>query len=268
MALMKKLNIRHVEDLQGYFMGRVDKILKEKGKKLIGWDEILDGGISPDAAVMSWRGVKGGIQAAEMGHSVVMTPSTHVYLDYNQGEPTVEPPVYASLRVKKSYGFEPVPDGVEAGYILGGQGNLWTEQIPTLRHAEYMAYPRAWALAEVFWSPRDLRNWDSFARRMEQHFERSDIAGVNYSRAVYDPIVRTGFRDGLLVLEMETELTDVDIFYTIDDTMPDHRCSRYTRPVEIPEGPVTLRVITYRHGKPLGHLITLKRDELEKRAAR
>ena len=122
-------------------MGRVDKILKARGKKLIGWDEILDGGISPDATVMNWRGIKGGIQAAEMGHSVVMTPSTHVYLDYIQGEPTVEPPVYASLRVKKSYSFEPVPDGVEARYILGGQGNLWTEQIPTLRHAEYMTYP-------------------------------------------------------------------------------------------------------------------------------
>jgi hexosaminidase len=267
-ALMKKLNIRHVEDLQGYFMGRVGGILKTRGKKLIGWDEILDGGITPDATVMSWRGVRGGIQAAEMGHSVVMTPSTHVYLDYNQGESTVEPPVYASLRVKKSYGFEPVPEGVEARYILGGQGNLWTEQIPTLRHAEYMTYPRAWALAEVYWSPKEKRNWGAFARRMERHFERSEIAGVNYSRAVYDAVVRTGFRDGLLVVEMETELPDVDIFYTIDDTMPDHRCSRYTGPVEIPGGPVTLRVITCRNGKPVGHLITLKREELEKRAVR
>ena len=267
-ALMKKLNIRHVEDLQGYFTGRVDKILKARGKKLIGWDEILDGGISPDATVMNWRGIKGGIQAAEMGHAVVMTPSTHVYLDYLQGEPTVEPPVYASLRVKKSYSFEPVPDGVEARYILGGQGNLWTEQIPTFRHAEYMTYPRAWALAEVYWSPKEKKNWDSFARRMEAHFERSDVAGVNYSRAVYDPIVETVFKDGLLMLEMETELSDLDIFYTLDDTMPDHLCSRYVQPVELPEGPVTLRVITYRKGKPVGHLMTLKREELEKRAAR
>jgi hexosaminidase len=267
-VLMKQLNIRHVEDLQGYFMGRVDKILKARGKKLIGWDEILEGGISPDATVMSWRGVAGGIQAAELGHSVVMTPSTHVYLDYNQGEPTVDPPVYANLRVKKSYGFEPVPDGVEARYILGGQANLWTEQIPTLRHAEYMTYPRAWALAEVYWSPKEKRNWDSFARRMEGQFGRSDIAGVNYSRAVYDAIVRTNVRDGVLMVEMETELPDIDVFYTIDDTMPDHRCSRYVRPVELPGGPVTLRVITCRHGKPVGHLITLQREELEKRAAR
>jgi hexosaminidase len=265
-ALMKRLNIRHVEDLQGYFMGRLDKILKAGGKKLIGWDEILEGGISPDAAVMSWRGIKGGIEAAGMGHSVVMTPSAYVYLDYNQGDPTIDPPVYASLRVKKSYGFEPVPEGVEAGYILGGQGNLWTEQIPTLRHAEYMTYPRAWALAEVFWSPKERKNWDSFARRMEGHFDRSDVAGVNYSRAVYDAIVKTRFKDGALMLEMDAEMSDMDIFYTIDDAMPDHRCTRYIQPVKLPEGPITLRVITYRSGKPIGHLITLKREELEKRA--
>jgi hexosaminidase len=265
-TLMKQLNIRHVEDLQGYFLGRVDNILKARGKKLIGWDEILDGGISPDAAVMSWRGLKGGIEAAEMGHSVVMTPSTYVYLDYNQGEPTVEPPVQKSLSVKKSYGFEPVPDGVEAMYILGGQANLWTEHIPTLRHAEYMTYPRAWALAEVYWSPKGKKNWDSFARRMERHFDRSDVAGVNYCRAVYDAIVKTSFKDGALMLEMDTEMSDIDMFYTIDDTMPDHHCSRYIQPVELPEGPITLRVITYRSGKPIGHLITLQREELEKRA--
>ena len=270
--LMKQLNIRHVEDLQGYFMGRLDKILKARGKKLIGWDEILEGGISPEAAVMSWRGIKGGIEAAEIGHSVVMTPSTHVYLDYNQGEPTidtpVDPPVHARLRVKKSYSFEPVPEGVDAGYILGGQANLWTEQIPTLRHAEYMTYPRAWALAEVYWSPKEKKNWDAFARRMESHFDRSDVAGVNYSRAVYDAIVKTSFKDGAFIFEMETEMPDIDMFYTIDDTMPDHHCSRYTHPIELPGGPITLRVISYRNGKPIGHLITLKREELEKRAAR
>jgi hexosaminidase len=131
-----------------------------------------------------------------------------------------------------------------------------------------MTYPRAWALAEVYWSPKEKRDWDSFARRMERHFERSEIAGVNYSRAAYDAVVRAEFRGGLLVVEMETELSDVDMFYTIDDTMPDHRSSRYTGPVEIPAGPVTLRVITCRNGKPVGHLITLKREELEKRTVR
>ena len=154
---MKKLNTQKVEDLQGYFVNRLEKMLKAKGKKLLGWDEILEGGISPEATVMSWRGIKGGIQAAKLGHDVVMSPTTFAYLDYTQGDPTVDPPIYDSLRLAKSYSFEPVPEGVDPKYILGGQGNLWTEQVPTLRYAQYMTYPRGWALAEVFWSPREER---------------------------------------------------------------------------------------------------------------
>lgn len=267
-ALMKKLNIRHVEDLQGYFMNRVEKILTAKGKKLLGWDEILEGGISPGATVMSWRGIKGGIEAAKEGHNVVMTPTTFAYIDYNQGDPTIDPPIYANLSARKSYSFEPVPDGVEAKYILGGQGNLWTEQIPTLRHAEYMTYPRAWALAEVYWSPKEGKNWPDFAQRMESHFERADVANVNYSRAVYDAIVKTSQKGDKLQLELEGEIPGLDIYYTLDDTMPDPFSTRYTQPVDLPDGPSTLRVITYRAGKPIGHLITIPRDALQKRVGR
>lgn len=267
-ALMKKLNIRHVEDLQGYFMSRVEKILTAKGKKLLGWDEILEGGISPGATVMSWRGIKGGIEAAEMGHDVVMTPTTFAYLDYNQGEQTVDPPIYAGLRVSKSYSFEPVPDGVEAKHILGGQGNVWTEQIPTLRHLEYMTFPRAWALSEVYWSPKEAKNWENFSKRMEVHFHRSEIAGVNVSTAVYDAIVKTRMQQGKLVLELASELSDLSIHYTIDDTMPDTYSPKYTAPQAMPDGPITLRVRTFRDGKPIGNLITLKRAELERRAGR
>ncbi len=267
-ALMKKLNIRHVEDLQGYFMNRVEKILAAKGKKLLGWDEILEGGISPGATVMSWRGIKGGIEAAKEGHNVVMTPTTFAYIDYNQGDPTIEPPIYANLSARKSYSFEPVPDGVEAKYILGGQGNLWTEQIPTLRHAEYMTYPRAWALAEVYWSPKEVKNWPNFAQRMESHFERADVANVNYSRAVYDAIVKTSQKGDKLQLELESEIPGLDIYYTLDDTMPDQFSTRYTQPIDLPDGPSTLRVITYRAGKPIGHLITIPRDALQKRVGR
>jgi len=265
-ALMKKLGIRHVEDLQGYFMNRVEGILKKNGKKLIGWDEILDGGISPEATVMSWRGIKGGIEAAKLGHDVVMSPTTFAYLDYVQGERTVDPPIYASLRLKKSYSFEPVPDGVDAKYILGGQGNLWTEQVPTLRYAQYMIFPRAWALSEVYWSPKESKNWDNFIVRVEKQFERSDIAEINYSKAIYDPIIKTKRVDGKLELNMEMEAPNMEIFYTIDDAMPDKFTSKYSKPVLLPDGPITLRTITYRDGKPIGHLITLKREELEKRS--
>lgn len=132
---MKQLNIRHVEDLQGYFMGRVEKILTAKGKKLLGWDEILEGagptfGISPGATVMSWRGIKGGIEAAQAGYNVVMTPSTFAYLDYNQGDPTIDSPIYANLRTQKSYSYEPVPDGVDAKYILGDRGTSGRNRSP------------------------------------------------------------------------------------------------------------------------------------------
>jgi hexosaminidase len=267
-ALMKKLGIRHVEDLQGYFMNRVEKILKSKGKKFLGWDEILEGGISPEATLMSWRGVKGGIEAAHMGHDVIMTPTTFAYIDYNQGENSVDPPIYAGLRLSKSYSFEPVPDGVDPKRILGGQGNLWTEQIPTLRYAEYMTYPRGWALADIFWSPKESKNWENFVKRVETHFERSDIKEVNYSKAMYDAIVKTSVSDGKLTLTLESEVPGLDIFYSIDDTMPDQFSTKFDKTVELPDGPITLRVVTYRAGKPIGHLITLKRAELERRAGR
>lgn len=264
-ALMKKLNIRHVEDLQGYFMNRLEVILKSKGKKLIGWDEILEGGISPEATVMSWRGIKGGIEAAQMGHYVVMTPTTFAYLDYNQGEQTVDPPIYANLRLKKTYSFEPVPDSVDAKYILGGQGNLWTEQVPNLWYAYYMTYPRGWALAEDFWSPKASKSWGNFVQRVEKQFERSELADINFSRAIYDAVVSTSSKNGKMTIELASEVPDLDIYFTTNDVMPDSHANKYTKPVEAPDGAFNLRVITYRNGKPIGHLITLSRKQLEKR---
>lgn len=264
-ALMKKLGTHHVEDLQGYFMGRLDKMLAAKGKKLLGWDEILEGGISPGATVMSWRGMKGGIEAAEMGHDVVMTPTTFTYIDYTQGDPTVDPRIYARLRCKTSYNFEPAPDGVDAKHILGGQGNLWTEQIPNMRYAFYMTYPRAWALSEVYWSQKKDKNWDNFSQKMEAHFKRYDMAQKRYSSAVYDPIVTTKMDGDKLVLHMAPEIAGLDLYYTIDDVMPDNFSPKYTAPVTLPAGPITLRVQAYRNGQPIGHLITLKREQLEDR---
>ncbi|MGB8492480.1 MAG: family 20 glycosylhydrolase [Bacteroidales bacterium] len=265
-ALMKKLNLKNVEELQGYFMNRVEQILKSKGKKLLGWDEILEGGISPEATLMSWRGVRNGIEAAKLGHDVVMTPTTFCYLDYQQGEPTIEPPIYASLRLQKCYSFNPVPEGVDPKYILGGQGNLWTEQIATLRHAEYMAWPRGWALAEDFWSPPDKKDWPGFVQRVESQFERNDVAEINYSKAIYDPIISTRMQNGKMIVEMSTEASDVKIYFTTDDSMPDKYSLEYSKPVVLPEGgPVTLRVITYRNGKPLGHLITITPENLKTR---
>ena len=265
-ALMKKMNMTKPEELQAYFMKRVETILKSKGKKLIGWDEILEGGLAPEATVMSWRGIKGGIEAAKMGHYVVMTPTTFGYLDYQQGEETIEPPIYAGLRLNKCYSFNPVPEGVDPKYILGGQGNLWTEQVETLHHAEYMTWPRAWALAEDFWSPNASKNWDNFIQRVEKQFDRSDLEGVNYSTAIYDAIINVKKSEGKISVEMVSEIPGLDIYYTIDGAMPNLYSPKYTNTVSIPEGPVTLRVATYRNGKQIGHLITLNPEELKKRA--
>jgi hexosaminidase len=265
-ALMKKLNFSEVEKLQGYFMNRLEGILKTKGKKLLGWDEILEGGISPNATVMSWRGIKGGIEAARLGHDVVMSPTTFAYLDYLQGDPSIEPPLYAQIRMQKCYGYEPVPEGVDAKYILGGQGNLWTEQIPTLRHAFYMTYPRSWALSEVFWTPAQLKNWDNFVQRVENQFSRSDESGINYSKAIYDAIVRISKQEEKMKVELDSEVPGLDIYYTIDGTMPDNFSPKYTQPVSLPDGPISMRVITYRRGSPIGHLIILKPEDLKARA--
>jgi hexosaminidase len=264
-ALMKKLNIRHVEDLQGYFMNRVEGILKAKGKKLLGWDEIMEGGISPEATVMSWRSMKGGIEASRLGHDVIMSPLQYCYIDYQQGEQTIEPLLYAGLRMNTCYSFEPVPEGAVPKHILGGQGNLWTEQVPTFRHAEYMTWPRGWALAEVFWSPKESKEWTGFVKRAEKQFDRDDLAGINHSLAIYDAVITVARKDGKMTVTMETEMPGLDIFYTIDDTMPDSYTLKYSKPFVMPDGPVNLRVITYRNGKPIGHLITLNQKELAKR---
>jgi hexosaminidase len=264
-ALMKAQKMTEVEQLQGYFVNRVEKILTSKGKKLLGWDEILEGGISPGATVMSWRGIEGGIEAAKMGHDVVMTPTTFCYIDYTQGDPTIDPPIYANLRLQKCYSFEPIPEGVDPKYILGGQGNLWAEQIETLRHAEYMTWPRGWALIEDFWSPAANKNWENFVSRVENQFTRSDIAQVKYSKAMYDAIVRTSVKDSVMRIEMASEVPGVEIFYTIDGGMPDEFSPKYTAPFDLPEGPITLRVVTYRNGAEIGHLITLKPEDLKAR---
>ncbi|HZG25199.1 MAG TPA: beta-N-acetylhexosaminidase, partial [Chitinophagaceae bacterium] len=170
-SLMQKEKLKSMEEVQSYFEKRLEKIVLAKGKKFMGWDEILEGGLAPSAAVMSWRGTKGGIEAAKMKHEVVMSPTTFAYIDYMQGDPIVEPRVYATLRLRKAYEFEPLPDGVDARYIKGGQANLWTEQIYNIRHAEYMTWPRGLAISESLWSPKEKKNWNSFFPKVEKQFK-------------------------------------------------------------------------------------------------
>lgn len=265
-ARMKAENLKNEEELQSYFIHRMGDLLKSKGKKLVGWDEILEGGLAPDANVMSWRGMDGGIKSAKAGHHVIMTPTEHCYLDLYQGEPSVEPATYSMCRLTDSYSFNPVPEGVPAEMVLGGQGNVWGEAIPTFRHAEYMTWPRGWALAEVLWSGPAQTDWEKFWPRVERHFVRADQAGINYARSMYNAIVTPYLQDGVLQVELGSEIAGTDIYYTFDNTDPDCFTPKYSEPLSIPKTASRLRVITYRDGKPVGKLISLTIKELEKRA--
>jgi hexosaminidase len=185
-ALMKAEGLTREAQLQTWFNHHIETFLASKGRRMIGWDEILEGGLTPGAAVMSWRGVKGGIEAAEAGHDVVMSPNSHLYLDYGQARGPGEPEVIGGfLPLDKVYGYEPMPTDLPADkrkHILGAQGNLWSEYLPTLSRFEYNAYPRASALAELAWSPTEARNFDDFSHRLSEHLKRLAVLNVNYRR--------------------------------------------------------------------------------------
>jgi len=268
-ALMQRENLKTQEEVQAYFEKRVEKIVESKGKKFMGWDEILEGGLAPDAIVMSWRGVKGGIQAAKMGHEVVMSPTTFQYLDYMNGDPIMEPRVYAQLRLSKVYSYNPVPDSVDSKLIIGTQANMWTEQIYNTRHLEYMTWPRAFAVAENAWTPNARKNWNDFFGRVETHFGRLDAAQIKYAPSVYEPGFTIKMRpDSVMEVEMQTEVQGLDMHYSFDNSFPDEFYPKYTAPLLVPKDAFQLRVITYKDGKPVGRLITFPVSEMKKRANR
>jgi hexosaminidase len=183
-ALMRKLGLKSEVELHGWFIGRMNDFLRSRGRRLVGWDEILEGGAPPGAVVMSWRGMKGGIAAARAGHDVVMAPTTHTYFDYYQSKDPSEPlAIGGLLPLETVFQFDPIPPELtpeEARRILGAQGQLWTEYIPTPEHLEYMAFPRLVALAEVTWSGKPGRDYSDFLRRLRRHLERLQALGVRY----------------------------------------------------------------------------------------
>jgi hexosaminidase len=265
---MQREGLKNMDEVQSYFEKRLEKIVESKGKKFMGWDEILQGGIAPSATVMSWRGMKGGIEAAKMKHNVVMSPTDFAYLDYMQGDPIIEPHVYATLRLNKAYQFEPVPEGVDSQYILGGQANLWTEQVYNMRHMEYMVWPRAMAISEAVWSPKYKRNWDNFSSRVEKQLPRFDAAEIKYAPSMYDPIFNVSKADSTLKIELSTEIKDLDIYYSFDNSFPDNFYPKYTSALIPPKDAVMLKVITYRGKEKMGRMISMPISELEKRASK
>jgi len=184
-ARIKQLGLADEDALQSWFIRQIDAFLSSKDRRLIGWDEILQGGLAPGATVMSWRGVAGGIAAARQGHDVVMAPTSHTYFDYYQAKPQDTEPLAIGgyLPIETVYGFDPVPPDLEprdAAHVLGAQGQLWSEYLATPKQVEYMAFPRACALAEVVWTPAASKNFAEFAERLSVHVKRLGILDVNH----------------------------------------------------------------------------------------
>lgn len=257
-ALIRQLGLKDEYELQSWFVTRMEKYINSKGHEIIGWDEILQGGLAPNAKVMSWLGEEGGIKAAKQHHEVVMAPYPKYYLDYWQADPDSEPLAMGGpTTLKTMYEYNPVPDVLtaeERRFIIGVEGCLWTEYVSTPEHAEYMAWPRMCAIAESAWSNFDRKDWDSFTRRMETHFLRLDALDVNYCDAFHSPyIILHPDTEYDKVAELSVDAPDAEIRYTLDGTDPDVNSTLYTVPFVINRSQV-IRAAAFRNGKMIGKI--------------
>jgi hexosaminidase len=259
-ALIKNLHLKDENGLQSYFVERIEKFVNSKGRKIIGWDEILDGGLAPNATVMSWRGTKGGIAAAKSGHDVIMSPGTHCYFDKYQADPATEPVTIGGyLPLQTVYQYEPVPTELkdtEALHILGAQANVWTEYMPTSGNVEYMTFPRLSALAEVVWSNKNRRNWDSFRNRMSEQFERYDKLELHPSKAFFDVQFQSGINsENKLQVALVCDDPDVRIHYSTNGNPPILKDALYYSPFTLDKSG-TITATAFKKGKAVGKPLT------------
>jgi hexosaminidase len=214
-ARIKNEGLQNEHELQSYFIQRMERYLNGKGKTIIGWDEILEGGLAPNAIVMSWRGEKGGIEAAKQKHGVIMTPQKPVYFDHTQTKNEDSVTIGGYNPIEAVYAYDPVPkelSAADAKYILGGQANLWTEYIKNPSKVEYMVFPRMSALSEVLWTPKEKKNWKDFEKRLQTQLKRYAMWGANYSKAYFDmkvSLLPTPSYTGLLVKVEPVDKTGV-----------------------------------------------------------
>lgn len=252
--IIKRESLNDENELQSYFIKRIEKFVNSKGKKIIGWDEILDGGLAPNAAVMSWRGTQGGIDAARQKHYVVMTPGSYCYFDHYQGSPKSEPlAIGGYTTVEKVYSFEPVPSELsneESGYILGAQANVWTEYITSFKHVEYMVFPRICALSEVLWSKKEDRNWDEFKVRLTNHFKLLNKQEINYSKAMFEVVSAVSAETNGVLVNLKSGFTDGRILYTLDNSEPDFNSAVFTNNISVNEN-LTLKAACFDKQKQL-----------------
>lgn len=268
-ALMKREGLKTIPQVQAYFEKRLEKIVNAHGKKMMGWDELLEGGVNKSTAIMSWRGSKDGIKASNEGHNIVMSPNNYTYIDLMQGDESTDPKVYQNLRLSQTYKFDPVPEGADKRYILGGQANLWTEQIFNMRQAEYMTWPRGFAVAESVWSPMKNKNWNKFIAKTEDHFERLQFAQTKYSPAMYEPVMKFKKLDGeKYEVTMEPETDGLDIYYSFDNSEPDNFYPKYTKSLIIPKDAQKLRIVTYKNGRQAGRQMTIRIEDWKRRAGK
>jgi len=254
-ALMKKLGDTSEDQLQSYFIERIEKFLIANHRKLIGWDEILEGGLAPEATVMSWRGESGGIQAAKMHHDVVMTPGTPLYFDHYQAGPAGEPPAIGGFNtLKMVYDYYPVPkelDSSQAKYVLGAQANVWTEFISSREHLEYMVLPRMLALSEVLWTPKSEKNYKDFYHRLQNQFIAFEEKGFHYCPGNFTVAIKPSSENGKLMVTLSSEIPDAKIYYTTNGTDPDATSNKYENPIPI-DSSVTLKAVDIIGGKVMG----------------
>jgi len=236
---IKQEGLKDEHGLQNYFITRIEKFLNSKGRKIIGWDEILEGGLAPNASVMSWRGIEGGISAAKQKHDVVMSPSSHCYFNEFQGKLNEKPRAMGGLLpLEKVYEYEPIPEELneeEQKYIIGVQANVWTEYMTTSKRVEYMSLPRMCAIAEVAWSPKEKRNLPNFLNRMSTHYGRLDELEVNYRWPKLEGFNSRNVFIDKTVVEFISKRKGTEVRYTMDGSTPTKKTILYKKPFAISE---------------------------------
>lgn len=262
---MKEEGLKDVDELQSYMIHRIEEFVNSKGRDIIGWDEILQGGLAPNATVMSWRGEEGGITAAKAGHKVVMTPGGFCYLDNYQTDPSTQPEAIGGyLTLEKVYSYDPVPSslkGEERDYILGVQGNVWREYMPTEAHTEYMIYPRIIALAEVGWTEPENKNWADFRERINAEIPRLVEKGYNpftLSTIIETPM-RVDYDKKEIKVALQCERLGVEIRYTTDGTEPTASSPLYSDSIVV-KNTTFLAARAFKDGKPVGETLKQRID--------
>ncbi|OHT43966.1 glycoside hydrolase family 20 protein [Flavobacterium tructae] len=258
---MKDNGLKDAHELQSYFVKRMEQYINSKGKKIIGWDEILEGGLAPEATVMSWRGTVGGTEAARQGHDVIMSPESPCYFNFYQGPQNVEPLAFDAFNpLNKVYAFDPVVDTMtpqEANHVLGGQANLWAEYITNTKASEYMIFPRLAALSEVLWSTRENRDWNNFTSRLPSLLQRYDYLGINYAKSAYlvTSTASADLNNKVINVALKNEFPNSDIRYVLGDKNIDDKAIKYTNPIAVKETTI-LKASLFQDNKPVGRIFT------------